>query len=693
MALRLMCMEEEKLKLKEVILEFEKLIEENRLKQEVTKKNYNHDVDTMMALLNKLENKMYTLKNNIEKPYFARIDFKDKETESTEVCYIGKIGTMNENNKIITVDWRTPIASLYYDNATGECNYIAPEGIIEGNLLLKRQYDIEKRELISYQDIDTVANDELLKPYLSTSADNRLKNIVSTIQKEQNEIIRKPIDEDIIVQGVAGSGKTTVALHRIAYLVYQNRKNIDINQYMIIGPNKFFVNYISNVLPDLDVNGVLEYDLLEFANEYLGEKIKLSSSQDTVLTKYKMSLEYQRILDIYIEELEKKVVPEEDLTLYGFSIVSKEKIQEFYKKADKDSIFIQDKVDRTIMLLTKYIEEHKEKIIIESNNYIDLLFKEEKDINKLVELSNKREKLRQEVKENCGHIIKKYFGVINEKTTKLYLDFLKNMHQYSIEKEYTKCNELKIKYEDLAALLYIRYRIVGYYDYIKIRQVVVDEAQDYGEFFYNTLKKIMKNATFSIFGDLAQTIYQYRTIEDWNKLLRIGYDDNIKILSKSYRTTIEIMKEANKINKHLGLTIADAVVRHGKEVVYSNLTDNSLFEQIHQFLQNDFETIAIISKSIEESKQVYEKLKKQGINIHLIDGNSEEYKGGICSITSSLSKGLEFDAVIINKADSTVFDVNDVFDMKLLYVSMTRALHELVVTYQKELVIVLNGEG
>lgn len=532
----------------EVVNEFEKLIDENKNRQIVTKKNYSHDVDTMVSLLNKLENKQHSLEVNIDKPYFARIDFVDKETNHKDICYIGKIGTMNEDDKIITVDWRTPIASLYYDSEVGECNYHAPEGIISGNLLLKRQYEIEKRKLLSYQDVETVANDELLKPYLSSNNDSRLKNIVSTIQKEQNAIIREPIDYDVIVQGVAGSGKTTVALHRIAYLVYQNKDKIDVNQYMILGPNKFFVNYISNVLPDLDVNGVGEYDLLEFTCEYLKEKIKLTDNTDTILTKYKMSLSYQEVLDQYINTLENKVMPENDLEMFGFSIIPRKLILDFYRKASRDTLFLLDKVERTIPFMIKYIKEHQDRILVSANFYIDELIKNTKDMKKLVELSEMREKLRKEIKCNCAHIIKTYFKVVNEKTSALYLEFLKSFSHFCSDEVYSNLNQNKICYEDLTGLLYLRYRIIGYYDYNRIRQVVIDEAQDYGEFFYATLKKIMKNATFSIFGDLAQTIYRYRTIETWDKLTKLGYCDNLKILSKSYRTTIEIMEEANKIN-------------------------------------------------------------------------------------------------------------------------------------------------
>lgn len=267
---------------------------------------------------------------------------------------------------------------------------------------------------------------------------------------------------------------------------------------------------------------------------------------------------------------------------------------------------------------------------------------------------------------------KKLVEVVNEKTSALYLEFLKSFSHFCSDEVYSNLNQNKICYEDLTGLLYLRYRIIGYCDYNRIRQVVIDEAKDYGEFFYATLKKIMKNATFSIFGDLAQTIYRYRTIETWDKLTKLGYCDNLKILSKSYRTTIEIMEEANKINEYLGLTRAEAVVRHGKKIAY--VKNGNILELVNNLLETVYETIAIISKNEEDAKIIYEELKKE-IDITLITDKSNEYRGGICSITSSLSKDLEFDSVIINKVDSDIFDIHNPYDIKLLYVSMTRALH------------------
>ena len=217
----------------------------------------------------RLTHKVEKLDKGLKKPYFARIDFYNDESSIKDVCYIGKIGVTDYDNNVITVDWRAPISSLYYDSNVGKASYASPEGTIYGELQLKRQYDIENSVLNSFNDVDTVSNDEILKPYLSVSADKRLKNIVATIQGEQNLIIRESITNNTIIQGVAGSGKTTVALHHIAYLVYNNRNLYEANQYMVIGPNKFFVDYISSILPDLDVDGVKQFDFVDFASNYL----------------------------------------------------------------------------------------------------------------------------------------------------------------------------------------------------------------------------------------------------------------------------------------------------------------------------------------------------------------------------------------------------------------------------------------
>ena len=243
-------------KLQETLAQYQEVLEELRLMMKALPNKYPNDSETLSVLLKKYENKERIMTEGLKKPYFARIDFKDDNRSEENSYYIGKVGITDFDQNIVTVDWRAPIASLYYDSNIGKTSYKAPEGTIIGSLNLKRQYEIENGKLLTFNDVDTVANDDILKPYLSVNADNRLKNIVSSIQAEQNEVIRKDISDNIIVQGVAGSGKTTVALHRIAYLAYNYRDIIQSNQYIIIGPNKFFMKYISSVLPDLDVTDV-----------------------------------------------------------------------------------------------------------------------------------------------------------------------------------------------------------------------------------------------------------------------------------------------------------------------------------------------------------------------------------------------------------------------------------------------------
>ena len=582
-------------------------------------------------------------------PYFARIDFESKTNK--DKCYIGKLGVQDYDNNIITVDWRAPISSLYYDSNLGKCSYEAPEGIIEGNLKLKRQYTIENSKLLNFNDVDTVSNDELLKPYLSVSADNRLKNIVSTIQSEQNRIIREKLGKNLIIQGVAGSGKTTVALHRIAYLVYNNRDIYKPSDYMVIGPNKFFVDYISGILPDLDVNGVAEYTLEEVFEKYVDEDYYINNNLDRIIaedsiSKIKTSLSLKNKIDDYFKGVE--ILPNDDFKIKGEVIISKSIIKElFYDINQKYYKSIKSKVDRLILLINKYIENNKDNII---TRLID------KKVDKTV---------IDDFKNNTNIYLKKYFRVLNLKIKDIYISILKD--------ENIKTNDIannRIDVEDIPPLIYIRCLLTGDNIFDNYKHVVIDEAQDYGEFAFYVLNKIFKNATFSIYGDLAQSLYSYRSIDNWNRLKNIF--DNIEILKldKSYRTTIEIMDEANTINKKLNLTEAIPVIRHGDKVEYTN---DDIIDIINN-LKLYYKTIAVITKNQEEADKLFNELKSQ-IDIYLINKDNLYYNSSVNILPSYLSKGLEFDSVII----VDTFNKENLIDLKLLYVSMTRALHRLVI--------------
>ena len=239
-----------------------------------------NDEDLIYQMSNTYSTKIKNLEKALISPYFARIEFKANDSKNAEKIYIGKTNIFDEDSNIAVVDWRAPISSVYYDGKIGKTQYKCPEGIIEGDLLHKRQYIIEEAKLIDYNDIDITTNDQMLQDCLNENSDVRLKNIVSTIQSEQNKIIRANMFKPLIVQGVAGSGKTTVALHRIAYLVYTYEKTFRPDEFLIIAPNKFFLDYISNVLPDLGVDNVRQQTFEEFSLEIIGENIKIKNSND-----------------------------------------------------------------------------------------------------------------------------------------------------------------------------------------------------------------------------------------------------------------------------------------------------------------------------------------------------------------------------------------------------------------------------
>jgi len=644
-------MQEELEHLNYTLGKYNEVIDDSKLKLSNLKNLYKHDYDAMLEEKFKLEGEIKSIEKAKQTPYFARIDFNSKSNK--EKCYIGKLGVSDYDNNIITVDWRAPISSLYYDSNVGKCSYEAPDGTINGELTLKRQYTIENSKLINFNDVDTVSNDELLKPYLSVSADNRLKNIVSTIQSEQNKIIREKLGKNLVIQGVAGSGKTTVALHRIAYLVYNNRDLFKASDYMVIGPNKFFVSYISGILPDLDVNGVSEYTLDELMLKYVEEKFVINNSLDKIkdvdeISRFKTSMEIKKEIDKYFDNL--CILPNNDFTINGVKILSNNFIRNMYDEINKNTFkSVKSRIDRLILLLNKYINDNMDLILYNLiKNKID-------------------KKVLDEVKNNINNNLKKYFTILNKKVKDIYIEILNDNSINTLD-----IRQNKIEIEDIPSLIYIKYRLSGGDVFNNYKHIVIDEAQDYGEFNFYALKQIFKTATFSIYGDLAQSLYSYRSIDNWECLKNIF--DNLEIfkLNKSYRTTIEIMDEANKINELLGLDKAIPVIRHGDKVEYR---DDSLIKLIGE-LKEQYKTIAIITKTQYESNKLYESLKNN-IDINLINSNNLNYDSDINILPSYLTKGLEFDSVIIVNKDE--FKNNNIMDMKLLYVSITRALHKLII--------------
>jgi DNA helicase-2/ATP-dependent DNA helicase PcrA len=670
-------------------------------------KKYGSNPILLANLMSTSATKIANIQKIKEKPYFARIDFKEDKKSTKDKLYIGKIGVTDLDGKVVVTDWRAPVSTLYYDSNLGQVEYDAPYGKIHGELSLKRQIIIQNRKIESIFDVDSVSDDELLKPYLGASADSRLKNIVASIQGEQNEIIRKNIEKNLIVQGVAGSGKTTVALHRIAYLMYNNSEKYKANQFMVIGPNKFFINYISNVLPDLDASNAVQLTYEELASNFIGEKISYEDStkklndiidgRDTISNvKYKTTLEYKDLLDNYLKQIEYDIIPDDGLVINGICVLSKDEILDVYKQTQGESI--KQRLDIVSKRIANNIK-NDDNIYSRVKSQMDALELSQTDVEERRKIIKKELDMLKDLN-NTGFEkqLNKLLDISNLKVIPIYLNFVESVDNISQIIRDTTIKSLKsrvIENEDIAPIMYIKLKYFGNEDYKNIKCVVVDEAQDFGVFSYYILRNVLNQANFSIFGDLAQGIYSYRAIDKWEDIqIKIFEDSEYLNLRKSYRTSIEIMSEANKISSAINLGEAKPVIREAGPVINTKVDEKNKNEyiknKVQEYLNNGYKSIAIVYKNQTEMAKISKLLKENNIENEIIYKDQEKYNGGVCILTSYLSKGLEFDVVIVADTDESNYDSDNVLDMKLLYVAMTRALHKLELIYTDKICKYLN---
>lgn len=704
----------EKEKLSETLKIVEQVLLSERKDLDDLFKNFIGSREELWKIANRKKVHISNLETSLDKPYFARIDFTSDIDGENHVIYIGKNGVIKGTDIVVT-DWRAPISSLYYDAEVGQCSYKAPDGIVSGNMELKRQFEIENGNLEEYFDVNLVSNDSLLQKYLNSNNDARLRSIVATIQKEQNDVIRKDLVNNLIIQGVAGSGKTTVALHRIAYLVYNYINTIKQSQYLVIGPNPVFLKYIRTVLPDLDVDGVEQCTFENFTKSYIEEDIKINSSDQKVvesisgkrstdIDKFKCSAKYQKMIEQFLK-LYFYGITSKSLMLGNFEVIPRSVLQEVFQKTESSfSNSLNNRIELTIERLSRYIENENANILARYSDYSYELFKEAKTSEERAAMRNMFIKDRAEISKNCRGLLRKYFNKSKISSTKMYKLFLSSISDFDIY-NYENLHELKketlknIKgntydFEDLAALIYIKSIIAPNRQYDKIKHVVIDEAQDFGEFNFLSLKRALPSATFSIFGDLAQSIYDYRSIGSWDEVNLAMFDNTGEVVkfTKSYRTTAEIMDVADDIAEDIGLSRSDLVVRHGEKVKVTEISSKCdmskyIANKIQEYKSRGYKSIAIISKTDELSNHINNELAKLGFDIPNVGVNDDlsDKKFQICTISNQLAKGLEFDAVIINDASEDVYSSDSSLDMKLLYVAVTRALHELDVLYSGEL--------
>ena len=728
----------EKEKLKQVCKQLE--TEEKELENSLAKTDSSYEKDSYVRahLVYLGHKKIMDLRKIKSKPYFARIDFK-ADGEKKEELYIGKLSILDsKEQKPIIIDWRAPISNLYYDGRVGRSHYKSPSGNVEGEISLKRQYFIEDQILEKYSDIDLKTNDELLQVALEEKADDRLKNIVATIQGEQNNIIRADMNKALIVQGVAGSGKTTIALHRIAYLIYNWDKEFDPDNFMIIAPNKFFLNYISNVLPDLGVENVKQYTFEDLAYEIIGKKLKISDSNEKLVTivnkefddinhgdvetiiaesKLKSSIEFKNVVDKYLELLESNYLPKEDFILENVRIMRYENIQKLFAETYKDLDFERriNEVKKHIFSKIKNNKDIIEKTIVQKRTFkINKMLKDdsltdEEKRQKRIEIFEESEDVLKKLDKDNQNIVNFYFNkIVKKDCLELYKDFIENfvfdhvdneiIGSYLVRNTMKNLNNGEITFEDLAPIIYIHYKVYGVKWKKNLRHVIIDEAQDYGEFQFSVLKTILKSNSMTILGDIAQGVHSYRGIENWKKFMDVEFPENDAIyttLEKTYRTTKDIMYKANEVIDKLPEYEKQYIIK-GEPVINRPDSINieqkeneeeiikAIAEKIKLYKEKGYKSIAIIGKDINECKFIKKKLEKLNSEVKLIQSKDSEYNAGISIVPSYLAKGLEFDSVMLFNVNDKKYQ-NTVLDIKLLYVAITRAMSKLDVFYTENI--------
>ncbi|WP_057912836.1 HelD family protein [Peribacillus muralis] len=663
-----------------------------------------------------------SLRKASKKPYFARVDFERNDGGSGEVLYFGKTSLyQRESQEQIIVDWRSPIANLYYEGRIGEIEYEAEGETFSGNITLKRQLMIEQGVLEEVRDIDLTTTDELLQESLSKSSSNRLTDIITTIQEEQNKIIRADLNKPIIVQGAAGSGKTTIALHRISYFIYHYKDMFDPRQLMILAPNRVFIDYISEALPELGVEKVKQFTFAEYVQVAIGKQVKLAADDKLIrllekddeetkaavwISGMKGSPAFKNILDEYVKDIFKGFHPDADFYCDKYRLYSAKKFVKLleedywylplYTRLDKLKAILQNevKLKKKIILerVTEFYEAKIEKALYKN---IDPVIRKEF----VTKCHDKKEERFRQVQKAIRSSVKSYFKQFQIKNIFQYYEELfgdpGRLVSYSngkltLEDADTLCaynrrlfSMKSYEIEDLGALLYLQERLFGVAKEHKAKNVVIDEAQDYSFMQLQALKTAVDTDMFTLVGDLAQGIHSYRGLQTWEDVhRRIFPRATYTELQKSYRTTVEIMNQANQVLQLLTYDFPEVepVVRHGKEPEFISIDkdgwEEELIERIDTLKGEGFKTFAVIAKTMKDCKLANDKLSEVNQGFHLIDEAGSIPKDKTFIVPSYQAKGLEFDVVFAISLEETYGTENDL-DIKLLYVTMTRPLHRL----------------
>lgn len=609
------------------------------------------------ALGENVIDKRRRLSKILDIPYFGRIDFRPaKDKSQVSPIYIG-IHTFYDfkQKKNLIYDWRAPISSMFYDHELGEAFYFSPTGKINGTISLKRQYRIRKGKMEYMIESSITVHDDILQKELRSNADNKMKNIVTTIQREQNQIIRNENASVLIIQGVAGSGKTSIALHRIAYLLYAQKGQISSKDILIISPNKVFADYISNVLPELGEETVPETSMEQILSDVIDNKYKHQNFFEQVTEllenptpdfieriQYKASFEFMSLLDKFTLYMENNYFKATDVKLTKHITIPAEFINEQFKR------FHRYPIRQRFETMTDYILE-----------MMQLQYS-------LTVSTPEKNQLKKE--------IKKMFAGNND--LQIYKDFFEWVGKPEMFK--TRKNRI-LEYADLAPLAYLHIALNGNNVQSYVKHLLIDEMQDYSPIQYKVIQKLYP-CRKTILGDASQSVNPYgsSTAGIIQKVFATG---EIMKLCKSYRSTFEIASFAQKIQPNNEL---EPIMRHGerpKILPFKNTKEEiqGIANLVNSFRSSHYTSLGVICKTESQAKELAQKLQTYTNDISLLSNQSSAYVKGIIITSAHMAKGLEFDEVIIPQTDDKNYHSN--IDKSMLYVAATRAMHKLTLTY------------
>jgi DNA helicase-2/ATP-dependent DNA helicase PcrA len=618
-----------------------------------------------------VEKKILQLEKIVKSPYFARIDIKFDDEDVPESIYIGRSSLKKDNSyELCVYDWRSPIASIFYRFVTGSAYYDAPVGRITGEVKLKRQYEIANSNLEYFFDADVQIVDEFLRKLLSQNTSSKMKTIVESIQKEQDVVIRDMENDLMIVQGVAGSGKTSIALHRAAYLMYQGLSSkLSANNIMIISPNTLFEQYISNVIPELGednvassvfeemIASILQIGRIQSRNQFLENLISNTGYRDIIKRsiEFKTSHQFMEILNRLISDIAQSWIEFEDITYDDQCIISKEALKER----------IISGADIPLGVKIKQLEDFIEDTIYDSRK------------------GRLKKSVRNEIlKFPELNLLNLYRTLFQDRD--YFYKLVKDIELPDRIEEilvYTEENldSNQLYYDDATALTYLNLKVYGAKEYKNIKHVVIDEAQDYYPLHYEIFKLLFTNAKFTILGDINQTLEKREDLSLYELIRKIlnKKKSSLATMDKSFRCTNEILKYSSKfIEQKVEIKSFN---RKGEEPNIYSANDQSALNdlittEVNLCLEKGYRSIGLICKTEKNTTALFQLLKDR-LEVQLIQNESTNDLQGVFVIPVYMSKGLEFDAVLICDTDTHNYHSED--DKKLLYIACTRALHRL----------------